>query len=54
MEFGEYGYIEQIIMVYWLGSGGVGGGGEKEFIGYLKFYIIFVKLIDMQIFIFKV
>lgn len=24
------------------------GGGEKEFIGYLKSYIILVKLIDMQ------
>lgn len=30
MEPGEYGYTEEIIMVYWPGSGGVGGEGVKK------------------------
>lgn len=45
MEPGEYGYTEEIIMVYKWWSG---GDVEKEFIGYLISYIFLVKLIDMQ------
>lgn len=30
MEPGEYGYTEEFIMVYWPGSGGVGGDGLRK------------------------
>lgn len=45
----EWSLVSMVILrrLLWFISGGVGGDVEKEFIGYLIFYIFFVKLIDM-------